>query len=174
MHRESNPTMDVHFAHELGQQHEVGVMDPHHFFAALLHCADRLDVCLVELDVGAPHGVLLLLSVLDIQALEVMEERPKDLLMEHEILHDDLFLGEDGNAVMLSKNLSDFLLLGLFFDENAWPADPDRFHLRVPLAHFKQVIVQDALRSFHDELSCLLVLLDDLWQFERDNYNLVF
>ena len=132
MHRESYPTVDVVFADKSRHQHEVGVMDPNHVFVAIVDCFDLISICVIELFVTTPHLTVFFLVKLDIQTLEIMEQRPENLLMELEILCHLFSSMEDWDTVELVKDFADFILLRLF-NKKTWPADPFSFHHRVTL-----------------------------------------
>ena len=88
--------------------------------------------------------------------------------MELQILHDLLFLVEDGHAVVGGENLTDCFLLRFILLKNARPSNPNRFHDRVPTLQVKHVAIKNALGGLDYELASLLVFLDNYWQFEGD------
>ena len=94
--------------------------------------------------------------------------------MELQILHDLLFLVEDGNAVVSGEYLTDRFLLRLILLKNSWPSNPYRFHDWVPPLQVKHVAIKNALGRLDHELASLLVLLDNDWQFEGDYDQLLF
>ena len=94
--------------------------------------------------------------------------------MELQILHDLLFLVEDGNAVVGGEDLTDRFLLRFILFKNARPSNPYRLHDWVPPLQVKHVAIENALGGFDHELASLLVLLDNDRQFEGDYDQLLF
>ena len=121
MHREANTSIHDLAADDLGQQHQIRVMDPYQ----VIWIADghhRLEVQEVELLIGTPQfGLILLLESRD--ARKVVKQRSQDTLMELDEVIDLLLSTEDWDAVVPGHELPHFVLL-VFLYEYAWPSYP--------------------------------------------------
>ena len=120
-------------------------MDPNHVLHRLIDSSDRFQVRFVEFFVELPVLIILILLLVDIEGFKVVEEWSQYELVELQKLCEHILSVEDWHAVELLEDLPNLLLLLFIFYENAWPANPNRLHDRVPLLQVEHVVVKDAL-----------------------------
>ena len=75
MHREADTTIDVVASDKLGEQEQIGVMDPNHVLHCLVHGRNWLQIRLIKLFVQLPKLIVLVVVLVDVEGLEIVKER---------------------------------------------------------------------------------------------------